>query len=363
MANRVILIPLTVIFVLLCISCFVRYHRRATRREKALYLPNGMLWIDMVCGAVFLVLAWLAAGQDGSIGLTITFGGFVLLGMSLMVGWRNCCIVYDKQGFTQQNFLGMQRSFSYDQVTGWQLSKQNPMESTLYAAGKKISFNMMSANAPDFLVTFSAAYRKAHGGKNMPEIPQLQRERGGFRAHVYNPGEYLAVFLMMVAFVVGMGAWLVIDCWKPITEADGEQYLVEFSSWQTGENSLFLTSPQWEEPFEICGYRDYLPRMDALLEKCDGETTFTVWAERFHPSDDEPFFRIYALSAGEEVYRTFEESTAFRRQDVPYIAGLFGVFLLIVLASSGLIYMVGSNPQRFPKWVVYLCFKKNANDF
>jgi len=362
MTNQIILIILSAVYIALCICCFAEHHRRAENKTKSVYLPKYILGIGVVTGSVFLIIAWLAATQDGSIWLTICFGFFALLSMSLMLGWKNCFITYDKVGFTQKNIIGMQRSFTYDQVTAWCFNKRNPMESSLYANGKKISFNLMSKNGPDFLLTVSAGYRKTHGNKNLPELPGLRKERGGFRAHVYNPGEYLAIFIMLLVFIVGLGTWLVIDSLLPINEHDCEKFNLTFSAWKIDEHAIVLSSPQMQESLIINGYEDYLSGIEQLKEKCDSETTFAVWAERFDPDDADPYFRVYALSSGEEVYRTFEDSTAYNREEIPFIIGIFSIFLVILLVFSAFIYIVGSNPQKFPRWVVYCCFKKDAID-
>lgn len=362
MANWIILFLLSVAHVVLCVYSGMEFQRRVTNKTKAVYLPKYMFWLGAVSGAAFLMTAWLAAAQDGSLGLTIIFGIFALIGMLLMLGWKNCYIVYDKAGFTQRNLIGMQRCFTYDQVTAWHPNISNPVESSLYAAEKKISFNLMSENGPDFLVTLSAGYRKTHGNKQLPEMRTLRKGNGGFCAHVHNPGEFLAIFIMLAAFIVGPCIWLVIDGMQPIDENDGQKYHLTFSSWEINEHSVILTSPQRQEPFIIGGYEDYLSGFGRLKEKCDGSTLFSVWAERFDPDDEEPFYRVYAISSEEEVYRSFEDSTAYKRQDIPFIVGIFGVFLLILLAFSAFIYAVGSNPQKFPRWVVYCCFKKDAID-
>lgn len=191
---------------------------------------------------------------------------------------------------------------------------------------------------------------------------KYEKEHRGFSAHVRNPGEYLAIFIMLVAFIVGSGLWLVIDCLQPIDENDGQQYNLAFSYWEIDEKSMVLTSPQVQEAFIIHGYEKYLTDFDRLIKKCDGNTSFSVWAEQITPDDAEPYYLIYALSSEGEVYRTFEDSTAYRRQDLPITIGIFSVLLVILFASSALIYIVGSNPQKFPRWVVYCCFKKNAID-
>lgn len=360
MANKITLFLLSAMFFLLCAACFAEHRRRTASKEKVVCLPLPMLWIGVMGGCIFLIIGWIASVQDGSIGLTIVFGSFVLLGMLLMLGWRNCCICYDNSGFTRKNLLGIRRRFSYDQVTGWCCNKRNPMESALFAAGKKISFNLISPNGADFLATFSAGYRKTHGNHKIPEVPALLKEGGGFRAHVYNPGEYLVIFIMLVAFIIGGGVWGVLIDWIPVDADSGDYQNVTFSHWEIDEDTLVLASPQTDEPFLIGGYETYLHGRERLLAQCDGNTVFSVCARRYNPDDAPPFLRVYALSSGNEVFRSFEDSTKYNRQEIPVIAAFFGGILVFVLAFSWLIYAVGSNPRRFPRWLVNACFKKDA---
>lgn len=361
MANTIILLLLSSVYFLLLACCTTEYGRRAKRETKSVSMPTYMLWIGAVAGGAFLIIAWIAAAQDGSTGLTVCFAFFSLLGMSLMLGWKNCFICYDQTGFTQKNWIAMTRSFTYAQVTAWCPNTRNPMESSLFALGKKISFNLASKNGSDFLIAVNSGYRKAHG-KPLPKQPELKKEQGGFRAHVYNPGEYLVIFIMILVFILGGGAWVIFDGLQPIDENDGERYDLTFSSWETDEDILILSSSQRQEPFTIRGYTDHLTGFDRLIQKCDGSTLFSVCADRIDPEDSEPYFRVYALSSGQDVYRTFEDSTAHKREDLRFFIVLFGILLAVFLAFSAFIYIVGSNPQRFPKWVVYCCFQKNAID-
>lgn len=360
MTNQMVLIFISVLYAVSVIYCAIP--RRSSDR-KLVCLPKALFWIGAVAGGVFLAIAWIAADQDGSVGLTVCFGLFVLLGILLMLGWRNCFVAYDKNGFTQHNLIGMQRSFTYDQVTGWRMEKHNPMESTLYAAGKKISFNMMSENGADFLAVFSAGYRRTHGNRKIPEVSGLRKDKGGFRAHVHNPGEYLFVFIMVMVLMGGMAGWLVLDTWLPVNEKDGEQFTLTFLSWEIHEEELVMTTPRHPEQFHISGYQDYLSGFDRLTEKCDGTTPFEVWAEHVTPDDSDHFYRVLAISSEGEVYRSFEDSTAYNREFMPYALGFFGICIAVLLVPFVLIYIVGSHPERFPKWVVYACFKKDAIDF
>ena len=362
MANQIILTLLSIAYAVLCICCIVERQRRKVNDTRAVYLPEYMFWLGIVTGGMFLGFGWFASVQDGNIGLTICFGFFALLGMSLLAGWRNSYIVYDNTGFTQRTLIGKQNSFKYAEVTGWAYNRNNSTEISLYINEKKISLNTKSENAENFLSVVNNGYKVTHGNKDIPEISALKKDSGGFRAHVYNPLEYAVVFCMMFVFVSGVGIWLIVDCIKPIDENSGEQYNLSFIACEVQDENLTLTTTQMEEPFIVNGYENYLNNFEKLVENCDGNTEFSVYAKRFDPDDREPYYRVYALSADGEFYRTFEHSTEYRRDDLPLTVAIFGGFLAVMLLVSAFIYIVGSNPQRFPKWVVYACFKKDAID-
>ena len=182
-------------------------------------------------------------------------------------------------------------------------------------------------------------------------------------AHVYNPGEYLFIFLMLLAFIVGTGAFIVFDSLRPVEkDPDLQSYTLTFTDYAIDDTTLVLTSPQMPEPLHVLEYATYLRNFDGLQTRCDGQTTFSVWVTQVTDPDD-PHYYIWALSSPDEDYYTFEDANAYNRGSVPMILCLFGGILAVLLAFSGLIYAVGSNPAKFPRWLVYSCFKKDAIEF
>ncbi len=165
---------------------------------------------------------------------------------------------------------------------------------------------------------------------------------------------------MLIAFIVGLGVSLVVNTSKPVSHEDGHEYTLTFHNWTVDDDSLVLVSAQAEEAFVIGGYRDYLSHFNSLIQKCDGEKLFTVWAARVTPGDTKAYNKVLAISSDGEVYRSFEETTAYQREDLPIIAGAFGIGTAMILATFALTYAVGSNPKRYPKWLVYCCFRKDA---
>ena len=171
------------VYILALLHCMPELSGRK-HRKNGVYLPGAYFWVGAVCGGIFLLLCFLGSGSDA---FTVTvFALFVLLGVLILLGWRNCYILYDQEGFTQRNLLGMWRRFRYDQVTGWSPHLGNPTESTVYALGKKISFSMLSPNSADFLIALKKGYRRTHGGKACPgdrkaRIPPASRPMCGIR--------------------------------------------------------------------------------------------------------------------------------------------------------------------------------------
>lgn len=360
---------LTVVFVLFGLGCLAESNRRRSEKNvKATYLPRFMFWLGIVCGGFFLAIAWICALTDGSLWL-LGFDLFALLGMSLMLGWKNCYIIYDKKGFTQYNILGMQRSFTYDQLTGYRLADGAGTDIKLYACGKTITVDMMAKNGFEFLVEARKGYARCNNGTVLPNtweskrMAQKQTGKGSFSAHVHNPGEYLTVFIMLMVFVLGVSIFCFVSMWKPVDVDDCRQMRMAFSSWKVEEDTLLLYANGYDEPFKISGYEKYMSGFAQLTQKCDGKTQFTAWTEYYEPDDADPYYVIQDLSADGVTYRTFADSTNAKRTGFwPVLCILAGIDAVLLLLSW-LTYRIGCNPRKYPKWLVYAFFQKNAISF
>lgn len=361
---------LTALFVPIVWCCMAeRRHRNESGREKTAYLSVMLLWVGLVCGSIFLILSWICALQNGGVGVVICFSFFVLLCLGMMLGWRNCKIVYDQKGFTQYNILLMQRSFTYDQLTGYRLADGVSTDIKLYACGKTITIDMLAKNGIDFLVEARKGYARCNNGTELPNTWKTERKtmkqtgKGSFSAHVHNPGEFLAVFILLMLFMVGASVFCFVGMLQPIDPDDCQQMNLGFSSWKTDGDTLFLYSNEFEEPFKIGDYEAYMTGFAQLTEKCDGKTQFTAWAEYYDPDDGDPYYIIRELSADGMVFRTFADSTnAMREGWGPVVCLIVGLDLLLLL-MSWMTYKVGCNPRKYPKWLVYALFKKSAISF
>lgn len=362
------LIPLVVgvLYTVLAIVCITEgVNRTPEKRKNAIYLPSAMVWIGAICSLIFLGISFAVALSGEGIGLSLLFGSFTLLAMSLMLAWKNHCVSFDKTGFSHRNFLGFTRSFTYDQVTSWELNDSNPTESHIYVGKKKIPFSITDNASPKFLTKIFDAYRKSHKGEHIPYRRDLQKKKTGnvgFRAHVHNPGEYLGIFIMLLVFFLGLMTWVAVSGMAPVEESDGEPYTVTFDSWSVEKDQFRLHTPQENLPFVVTPFEDYLSNEEMLKENCNGKTVFTLRAKYQDPDDSKPYYDILSLSSEGVDYFTFEDATAQKREGAVIVLIFMGACLLFVLLLALLMYLVGRNPKKFPKWVVYACFKKSAID-
>lgn len=370
MAGLIITCILTVLFALVCWGCMGEYRRRKENgREKTVYLSQALLWVGLVCGSIFVVMSWLCALQNGGVGVVICFSVFVLLCLGLMLGWKNCYIVYDQKGFTQYNILRMQRSFTYDQLTGYRLADGVGTDIKLYACGKTITVDMLAKNGLEFLAEARKGYARCNNGTVLPNTWKTERKamqqtgKGSFSAHVHNPGEFLAIFIILMLFMIGMSIFCLVMVLQPIDPEDCQQMSVAFSSWKADDDTLLLYADEFDEPFKIGDYEEYMSGFARLTEKCDGKTQFTAWTEYYEPDDADPCYIIRELSADGIMFRTFADSTNAKREGCGPVLCLFGGMNALLLLMSWMTYKIGCNPRKYPKWVVYAFFKKNAISF
>ena len=86
---------------------------------------------------------------------------------------------------------------------------------------------------------------------------------------------------------------------------------------------------------------------------------FTVCVKYYEMTIADPHYRIFAIASEDGLHMTVEEANRYDRTMIPLIAGIFAAVVAIILCIFALYYAVGSNPKRYPEWLVYRLFKKD----
>ncbi len=133
----------------------------ARSREKAgrsaepgaLFHPPAMLIIGIACSGFFIaiaILSWIYPGKDGSPALSLAFLAFALLGVPMVLDWRNARHAVSETGMRFGTMMGAGGEFSWGQVTSVDFSHSMKWFVLLIGDGRKVRVSLMLTGLPEF---------------------------------------------------------------------------------------------------------------------------------------------------------------------------------------------------------------------
>lgn len=325
-------------------------HKPRASREGVVYLSPVLLWVGIICTALFLIPGLIVPLATGS-WETWPFLCFAVLGASLIVGYINCRIWYNEDGFAVKYFLGYRRHFSYSEIEsiqGWRRDVK------LKVRGCTVRVDEVAVGKWEFLDFARKKYRIHSGGKAIPVVKKSKWDP--FNGHVDNPGEFVFAYLLLLVFMPGamLVCWLVTEP----TPMEEMTFVTAEVAWtkpaEDDKTDLVLYAGGTE--MEIWGYKNTLSDPDAFLRGCKNGEIFTVGYRTVTNDEDEitGFSAEYIQDSSGKIWITPEMAKNNRFREV---AVIFGVLELIWLAFCGASIYVGRNPHKFSKKTVRLFFK------
>lgn len=319
-------------------------------RQGTVYLSPVLLWVGIVCTALFLIPGLIVPLATGS-WETWPFLYFAAMGASLIVGYINCRIWYNEDGFVVKYFLGYRKRFSYSEIEsiqGWQRDVK------LKVRGCTVRVDEVAVGKWEFLDFARKKYRIHSGGKAIPVVKKSKWDP--FNGHVDNPGEFVFMYLLMLLFMPGalLVCWFVTDP----TPMEEMTFVTAEVAWtaiaEDDKTDLVLYAGGTE--MEIWGYEYTLSDSDAFLRGCKNGEIFTIGYRTVTNDEDEVtgFSAEYIQDRSGNIWITPEIAKNNRFREV---ALLFGVLELVWLVLCGASIYVGRNPHKFSKKTVRLFFK------
>ncbi len=315
------------------------------------YLPVLFSGIGGLCGTVFLIPVVITTLTNEPLWTPLAFLAFSLLGGVLSIAHLNCRIFYDEEGFTHKNFLGIKRTYAYTEITG---IRENNHEDILYLGRRRAMIDEFSVGRLDFLLMAKKRYRTLNGGQAIPEVKRKRKDL--FNGHVDDAGGLIFVYVLIGVIFAGFLGFIVAYVYfMPPTAEKCEQVEVVFDRWDGNDTTLFLHP---EEGMD-CRIRDLDGSVDLEPIKaiCDGQTSVMVYVDLVKPDDEEPFYAVKALAAGDNYLFSFEDAQRLHQKGgLPLV--LFAVGLTLLWAVFVFFSIrVGRNPDRYSKKVIRLFFK------
>ena len=313
------------------------------------HLPNFFAILGSAVFFVFVIPAIITILSGEPLWVPILFFLFSLVGLSFVIGFINCRISYDDNGFTVKNFFGVKRCFSYDQITA---TRENVHDIRIYIGKKKVLVDLFSVGGIDFITFAHKKYRTLFRGHAIPKIEKDKNDI--FNGNVLDTTGFLIAYIAVSIAILAFAVLLIFHIFTPASVENTIEEQVVFTSFVYEEDltlvssdGIFYRTDLWNgshDPSEITSL-------------CDDKTEVTVYFVEATDKNDNSYNRIKALYHKNDPLITFEETNKLwvRTQGpillIPIIAGI--LWAGYIAASI----VVGRNPQKYGHKVVRLFFK------
>ena len=329
--------------------------RERGRSDKGrVYLPGAFAWLGGICGGLFLIPTLVVLlTTDESPWLSFIFLCISLLGCVLSLAHLNCRITYDQESFTHKNFLGIKRTYTYDQITGL---KEGTHEDIFYMGRHFAMIDEYSVGAMEFEIMAKKRYQALSGGKPIPRVKPKMPDV--FNGHVEGGGGLIAVYIGVTLLFLALLGWFVADVYliPPSPEEDERMEVVFDRAAVRGDYLYLYPADESMESFQI-RHLDGSVELDPIKAVCDGTTTVTVYADHTKPKNGDAYYLVEAVMVGDTVLFSFEDNQRLRRNEywplIPFIGGFILLWCVYIFFSI----LVGRNPERYSKKVIRFFFK------
>ena len=342
------------------ITRFVLKRIRETSEAKpgVVALPKQMLALGIVCcillaalGVIFLFT------PDAWIGAVIMFA-LALLSGSMIVAYFNQRVVYDDETFTQSTFFGTKRTFTYADITGMR-SKDGIGDTRLFAGGHSIFMDNMAVGTAEFLKHASQKYAELHDGAPIPDVAPRAKSNDLFRGNVTNPGEWIALFIIVGVCILGVCVLLCVSSWpQKVDVAALSEYKVEIGEAYLDDGTLELYTVDGRELYRLPDYEKAVPDTAAFEAHLRSSGVLVL---RVSPASKENVYNIaYMAAPTGTVFLTPEDVDRTEQENFVRTAILSGVFLVLAAAFIVFVIYVGRNPKKFSPNLVNKIFKEGT---
>ena len=321
---------------------------RDKAKKNTVRLPRIYTIIGLICLGLFLFFTILAF-RTAAGGTGFFFLGLCLISGLLVLAGCNSGVRYDINGFTARNFLGFSRRYTYGELTG---IRGKTKDITLFAGSRRIRLDSMMTGREEFLAYARNQYRKTTGHA-LRTLPASHRDL--FQGNIENPGEFIAVYILLLVFVIGASVF-VFTTSLPKQPEEWDRTQTVYTDWFLSETGLLLKAEDFEGYYHCdCETAEARILLEQALER--GEH-FDAAYMSYKDKEGKPYRTLKELvGARGEVYLSAEDSMADEWREWRKLCTVFGGIVLIFVLYLGLSIYVGRHPERFRPKFVYAFFK------
>ena len=322
------------------------------KAEKGkVYLHKFLAFMGIVGSALFLILTIFSVFLDEPLWVPIVFLALASLSASLLIGFTNCRIFYDEEGFVAKNFLGIKRKFTYDQVTA---IRENLRESYIYIGKSRVMVDGLSVGRIEFITQVKKKYKTIHAGQNLPKLQKTKNDL--FNGNVADAGGMLFAYILLAILSIGCVIFTVVYTYfSPSTTSNTIEQSVSFISCCANQEEVVLTSADKQR--YVIRFIDEQFDPSAVQAICDGKTVVSAYSKEVTPDDADDYYSVKAIVHNGSYLLTFEETNRFHSQEYWPLIMISSGMLLFWGGFIAISIVVARNPRKFSKRFVRLFFK------
>lgn len=328
---------------------FMKQPREAENGK--VHLHRSVAIFGTVFSAIFLIPAIIAVFADWPLWISGSLLVPASLGASMVIGFINCRISYDEDGFVAKNFLGIKRKFTYGEVTAF---KENMHESYIYMGQHRVLVDTIAIGSDEFIKLVRKKYRTLHDGKSLPRI--LKTKYDLFNGNATDPGGALFAYILGAVILISLVIFAVkFTYFSPCSESNTIRRPVTFISCKVDQEEVVLTSV--DKQIYVIRFIDeqfYTGDIEAI---CNGNTIAIAYSTKVTPDYADDYYSVKAIEHSGRYLLSFEQTNRFHSQEYwPLVLIASGMLLFWGVYVAGSI-IVARNPRRFSKKFVLLFFK------
>lgn len=331
------------------IDSSLKFAKDEKTKENIVTLSLIIPIIGIICMSVFLIPAIIMLIKHSSLSVFVGLMSFSLLGASLVIGYINCRIKYNDNGFVAKNFFGIKRKFKYADITGIRI---NQHETFLYVGKKKINIDEFAVGGREFLKFVNKKYNQIYK-ENVPIVPVEKKDI--FNGNLTEPENFKVLFIILYAVVaflfIFFAAVLFTDTDVSVCVQD------TMVSCHMAEEKLEMISADGKKYIVRNVPENYdISKIQNLVSE---NKTATFEVIKNTPEGKEPYFEIKSIECENKVILSKSEVKEFNKKPnlklLFFVPGMF--FVLVTIITLSLI-IAARNAKKHPR-IARIFFQKN----
>ena len=184
----------------------------------------------------------------------------------------------------------------------------------------------------------------------------VMKKRDIFKGNVKNPGEFLFIFILIGALMIGLLAFTVCDrIFRVHSEDNTDRRDITVASCTEKDGGLVLMGAD-NMRYEIYGDVD-AQTAEAIAQVCSEGAHVTAYTVTATSKNNEDYYVVWALRDADTYVLTFDMMNNQYRQEHKPVIITFSVMLFLWGAIVAMSIIVGRHPERFSRGVKRLFFK------